>query len=370
MAVSTMEAAAQTEKATATVMIVDRTPDQLALLTEMLLRTGAEVVAFSSCALALMAAERTPPDLILLDADMPDADCHQVCARLKRHPKLKDIPVIFLSAAGASEHNARTFLSGAVDYIAKPLRFEEVQARVQTHLGLRSLQAKLQYQDMHLQRLAREKMKEISEAQHATIFALAKLAEQRDGDTGSHLERVREYCRLLAEQLRKDSPYALNITAEFIECIQHASPLHDIGKVAIPDSILLKAGRLTIQEFEVMKTHTVIGAENMQTVFNSYPGNAFIGMGIEIALYHHEKWDGTGYPDGLAGRNIPLSARIMALADYYDALSSDRCYRHGYDHQQVKTMILEGDGTHFDPEVVRAFLAIEEKFRHVMTAIG
>lgn len=363
-----MKAAPQLEKST--VMVVDAAPAQLAVLTEMLLRSGAEVSAFSNCALALMAAERTPPDLFLLDADMPDSDCHQVCSRIKRHPKLKDIPVIFLSSAGAAEENVRTFLSGAVDYIVKPLRFEEVQARVQTHLSLRSLQAKLHYQDVHLQRLAREKVREISEAQHATIFALAKLAEQRDYDTGAHLERVREYCRLLAEQLGKDSAYVSHINAEFIECIQHASPLHDVGKVAIPDSILLKAGRLTIQEFEVMKTHTVIGAENMQTVFNRYPGNAFIGMGIEIALYHHEKWDGSGYPDGLAGRNIPLSARIMALADYYDALSSDRCYRHGYDHQQVKTMILEGNGTHFDPEIVTAFLAVEEEFRHVMTAIG
>jgi len=165
-----------------------------------------------------------------------------------------------------------------------------------------------------------------------------------------------------------DSPYAAQIPPEFVECIHHASPLHDIGKVAIPDSILLKPYKLNPAEFEVMKSHTVIGGENMQLVYNRYSGNAFIGMGIEIALYHHERWDGTGYPDGLAGRNIPLSARIMSLADFYDALRSDRCYRKGLSHDEVRVMIQEGSGTHFDPVLVQAFLSLEDEFRHVQDA--
>jgi putative two-component system response regulator len=260
----------------------------------------------------------------------------------------------------ATEVKLKAFRAGGVDYITKPFHFEEIQARVGVHLNLRTLQEMLEFQ-----KLVERKVRELSEAQQATIFAIAKLAEQRDEDTGAHLERVQEYCRLLADQLGKDSPYSAQITPDYVECIQHASPLHDIGKVAIPDSILLKPNKLTSLELEVMKTHTVIGGENMQLVYNHYSGNAFVGMGIEIALYHHERWDGTGYPDGLAGRNIPLSARIMALADFYDALRSDRCYRKGLDHEQVKAMILEGDGTHFDPVLVRAFLSLEDEFRHV-----
>jgi len=208
-------------------------------------------------------------------------------------------------------------------------------------------------------------VREISDAQQATIFALAKLAEQRDEDTGRHLERVREFCRLLAERLGDGSPYSHYITPEFVDCIQHASPLHDIGKVAIPDRILLKPGPLNPEEFEIMKTHTVLGAENLQQVYNLYSGNTFIGMGIEIALYHHERWNGTGYPDGLVGRNIPLPARIMAVADFYDALRSDRCYRKGYGHEKVRMMLLQGDGTHFDPELVKAFLSLEEQFQDI-----
>jgi putative two-component system response regulator len=223
------------------------------------------------------------------------------------------------------------------------------------------LRNKLEYQ-----KLVEMKVREVSDAQQATIFALAKLAEQRDDDTGAHLERVREYCNILAKQLAQGSPFADQISDVFIDCIQHSSPLHDIGKVAIPDSILLKPGKLTAEEFEIMKSHTVIGAENMQTVYNKYADNPFIGMGIEIALYHHERWDGRGYPDGLIGKNIPLSARIMAVADCYDALRSDRCYRKGFEHDKVKEMLLEENGTHFDPEVIKAFLATEERFCHIM----
>lgn len=308
-----------------------------------------------------MAAEKEPPDLILLDITMPDMDGFQVCERLKQNPRLKDIPVIFLSALDATEDKLRGFRAGGVDYITKPFHSEEIQARVNTHLSLSALRNRLEYQ-----KLVEKEVRELAEAQQATIFALAKLAEQRDDDTGAHLERVREYCKLLAQQLCEHSPYADHISVTFVECIQHASPLHDIGKVAIPDSILKKPGKLTSEEFEIMKTHTVIGAENMQTVFNRYAHNHFIGMGIEIALYHHERWDGTGYPDGLVGRNIPLSARIMAVADCYDAIRSNRCYRKGLDHEKVKNILLEESGSHFDPEVINAFIALEERFSHIM----
>jgi len=342
------------------ILVVDDDPSLLAILGNILTKFGYNVAQYTNGADALEAVQNEPPDLILLDINMPDIDGYQVCGNLKQIDGIKDIPVIFMSGMNSMDDKIKGFQAGGVDYITKPFQYEEVQARIKTHINLSTLRNKLKYQ-----KLIEEKILEVSEAQQATIFALAKLAEQRDDDTGAHLERVRDYCKMIAQQLAKDSPYADHISDVFIQCIEHASPLHDIGKVAIPDSILLKPGKLTDEEFETMKTHAVIGAENMQFVFNKYPDNSFIGMGIEIALYHHERWDGKGYPDGLIGRNIPLSARIMAVADCYDAMRSDRCYRKGFEHRKVKEILLDENGTHFDPEIIKAFLAIEDEFRGV-----
>jgi len=347
-------------QANARIIVVDDEPDILAILKYMLGSAGYDVRAFSSGDTALEAARLKAPDLFLLDISMPGMNGLELCGLLKQDPDLTDIPVIFLSGLNATEDKVRGFHAGGVDYIAKPFQADEVRARVATHLKLSALHHKLEYQ-----KLVEMKVREVSAAQQATIFTLAQLAELRDDDTGAHLERVRDYCELLARKLAEGSPYADHISDEFIDCIQHASPLHDIGKVAIPDHILLKPGKLTVDEFEAMKTHAVIGAENMQTVFNRYADNPFIGMGIEIALYHHERWDGSGYPDGLVGKNIPLSARIMAVADCYDAIRSNRCYRKGLDHEKVKEILLEESGSHFDPEIIKAFIALEDRFKHI-----
>ena len=344
-----------------TIFVVDDEPSLLALLVEMLAGQGYTAIPFNNGLEALLAVRNKIPDLFLIDIKMPQMDGYQLCELLKRDASTKDIPIIFISGNHTLEDKVKGFKSGGVDYITKPYYPEEVCARVKTHLSLSALHNKVEYQKM-----VEKKIHEVAEAQQATIFALAKLAEQRDNDTGAHLERVREYCKILAQQLAIESPYSDHISEEFIDCIQHASPLHDIGKVAIPDGILVKTGKLAPEEFDIMKTHTIIGAENMQTVFNKYADNTFIGMGIEIALYHHERWDGKGYPDGLVGKNIPLSARIMAVADCYDALRSDRCYRKGLTHEKVREMLLEEGGTHFDPEIIKAFLAVEDKFNHIM----
>jgi putative two-component system response regulator len=343
------------------IAVIDDDLQILQLLKKMLANAGFIVSLYSNGTDAIELIQKDIPDLILLDITMSEMDGYQVCEQLKQIPNVSDIPVLFMSGMCSIEDKIRGFKVGGVDYITKPYHPEEVYARIKTHLSLSSLRNKLEYQ-----KLVEMKVREVSDAQQATIFALAKLAEQRDDDTGAHLERVREYCNILAKQLAQGSPFADQISDVFIDCIQHSSPLHDIGKVAIPDSILLKPGKLTAEEFEIMKSHTVIGAENMQTVYNKYADNPFIGMGIEIALYHHERWDGRGYPDGLIGKNIPLSARIMAVADCYDALRSDRCYRKGFEHDKVKEMLLEENGTHFDPEVIKAFLATEERFCHIM----
>lgn len=343
-------------------MIVDDTPENLTLLREILSEHDFEVSALPSGSLALQAANKVPPNLLLLDINMPEMNGYEVCRRFKESEKLQEIPIIFLSALSTTEDKIKAFHLGGVDYITKPFNSEEVLSRVETHLKLRALQEKLEFQNDNLRHIVEEKVREISEAQLGTIFALAKLAENRDEDTGDHLERVRDYCHIISTRLSESSPYAKTISREFTDCIKQASPLHDIGKVAMPDSILLKPGKLTEEEFEVMKTHTTIGAENLKVVHERYPGNAFIKMGIEIALYHHEKWNGEGYPRGLKREEIPLSARIMALADFYDALRSDRCYRRGLDHLVVKEMVEAGKGSHFDPHVVDAFLAEESCF--------
>jgi len=206
----------------------------------------------------------------------------------------------------------------------------------------------------------RQRIQQIRQTQGVAMVGLAKLAEYRDPETGQHLERMRNYSRLIAEELSTQDNYADYITAEYIEGIYSSSPLHDIGKVGIPDAILLKPGRLTPQEFEIMKTHSKIGGDALEAADRQLEGESFLTVGKEIAYHHHEKWDGTGYPDGLAGEDIPLSARIVAIADVYDALTSKRVYKEAISHDQARAIIIESSGHHFAEEVVRAFIKREE----------
>ncbi|MHB8123444.1 MAG: HD domain-containing phosphohydrolase [Desulfuromonadaceae bacterium] len=340
------------------IVVIDDDPNVLGVLDSILNSRGWQAHSFLDSTIAVTFIEKNPPDLILLDISMPGISGYQLCEHLKSRGF--NTPIIFLSGLDEADDKIRGFQVGGVDYITKPFHHLELLARIDVHLNLRSMSETIQ-----LQKTVEKNILEISKAQHATIFALAKLAEHRDEDTGAHLENVQEYCRQLAEYLKKNSSYSEQITPDFIDCLYHAATLHDIGKVAMPDAILLKQGKLTPEEFDIMKSHTVIGASNMQTVYNSYPDNAFVGMGIEIALYHHERWDGSGYPDGLSGLNIPLSARIMALADVYDALCSDRCYRKALEHEHVMAMIARESGRQFDAEIVAAFLALEASFQQI-----
>ena len=209
-----------------------------------------------------------------------------------------------------------------------------------------------------------------SQTQMETIFSLAKLAQSRDDDTGEHLTRVQNYCKILSEKLSEDSPYSKIITEEFIEDIVNASTLHDIGKVGISDLILLKNAKLTDDEFEIMKTHTIIGAQTLEEVNMKFGDNSFIKMGKIIARSHHEHWDGKGYPDGLKGEHIPLPARIMAIADVYDALSTKRVYKDAYPQEKCVEIIKEGRGTQFDPYIVDAFLKVADKFYEIRTKLS
>ncbi|OEU50779.1 MAG: two-component system response regulator [Desulfuromonadales bacterium C00003096] len=350
------------------IMIVDDTPENLHLLSNLLRKADYGVSAFPHGALALRAASQRQPDLILLDITMPGLDGYEVCAQLKADQTLRDIPVIFISALDDTIDKTKAFRAGGVDYITKPFHVEEVYARVNTHLQLRRSQQQLEAANVSLEQQVAEQLKEINRSQRAMIFALAKLSHMRDDDTGLHLERVQDLCRALAEKLAADSEYAEMVTADFIETIYQASPLHDVGKVGINDKIMLKPGKLTIEEFEIMKTHASLGAATLEFVYAKYPHNDFVRMGIDIAKYHHERWDGTGYPCGLAGEEIPLSARIMALVDVYEALRAKRPYKEPFSHQKAKKIIVDGCGSYFDPQVVNAFCTIDSEFDKIHAA--
>ncbi len=347
---------------TPSILIVDDTPQNLHLLTDMLKSHHYRIRPIPNGAMALRAAEIEPPDLILLDISMPEMDGYEVCRRLKANPKLNDIPVIFLSALSDPQDKVCAFAAGGQDYITKPFQVEEVLARVRTHLHIAMLQKELLRHNRDLESLVAEKMREISNAQIATIIALAKLAESRDDETGRHIERVQIFCRLLAEELAPQPRYTAEITPEFVNNLFYAAPLHDVGKVGIPDAILLKPGRLTPEEFEVMKNHTLIGWKTLRAVTERYPQNAFLAMGAVIARSHHERWDGTGYPDQLKGDAIPLAARIMAVADVYEALRAKRCYKEPFSHEKSRAILKECAGTQFDPGVIAAFDSCETQF--------
>jgi cyclic di-GMP phosphodiesterase len=358
------------KRARADILVVDDTPANLRLLTEMLAGEGFGVRAVPSGHRALKAAEQQAPDLILMDINMPDMDGYETCAKLKENPDLDDIPVIFISALTETADKLRAFESGGVDYVTKPFRFPEVLARVRTHLTLRQLRRRLALHNQQLTEMVHEAVREIADSQMATIFAMSKLAESRDDDTGKHLERTQIYCRLLADRLREESRFRPIIDERFMENIYCASPLHDIGKVGIPDRILCKPGKLTEEEYEEMKKHTTQGAETLAQVADRYPGNSFINMGVEIARWHHEKWNGNGYPDRLKGEEIPLSALIMAVADVYDALTSERCYKKAFPHEEAVRILRAESGEHFAPYVISAFLDLESEFHQIRIEMG
>ena len=348
------------------ILIVDDAPENLRLLAGMLTRQGYKARRAPSGRLALQAVESTPPDLILLDIDMPEMNGYEVCDRLKADDRFKDIPVIFISALGETEDKLRAFSAGGVDYVRKPFQFEEVEARISTHIKLRALQRELERHNRELSERVAEQVEEIVEAQLAAVFGLARLAEARDEDTGAHLFRVRWYSRALATRMAERNVFPDRIDQKFVEVIEWAAPLHDIGKVCIPDAVLLKRGPLNQEEWTVMKRHTTAGSETMEAVLLRHPRNAFLRMGAEIARSHHENWDGSGYPDGLVGESIPLAARIFSIADRYDALRSARPYKPPFSHDAAVRIILEGNNRsrpeHYDPRVLLTFRGVEGEF--------
>jgi putative two-component system response regulator len=365
---------AQDAQQPADILIVDDTLSILHLLVMMLERRGHSVRAIPDGKQALESAHRAPPDLVLLDINMPGLGGYEFCTSFKADPRLADIPIIFISGSTDIEDKMKAFAIGGVDYVTKPFHLKEIDARVETHLKIRRLQLEVNTLNSSLQEKVRLQVQEISDSQIATIMALAKLAESRDEATGNHLLRVQRYCRSIAIYLCEKGVFHPFIDSTFVENISQASALHDIGKVGICDSILLKNGTLTPQEFEVMKTHTVLGAETLQAVLNTYPNNKFIHMGRDIARSHHERWNGGGYPDGISGEAIPLCARILAIGDQYDALRQTRPYKPAFDAAQTYAILTEGDGrsspSHLDPRVLDAFKKISKEFDAIYQELG
>lgn len=349
-----------------TVLVVDDTPDNLSLMS-LLLKDSYNVRVANSGERALkLAAMGKRPDLVLLDIMMPVMDGYEVCRLLKADPDLREIPVIFLTAKTEMEDEKRGFELGAVDYISKPISPPLVLARVGTHLAQKATADFLRDQKSFLESEVTRRVTEIAAVQDATIMVMAALAETRDSDTGNHIRRTQHYVRALAEKLRSHPRFSRYLSDQAIEVLFKSAPLHDIGKVGIPDRILLKPGRFEPDEFEIMKTHAMLGREAIRQVEVTLGANVeFLSVARQIAYSHHEKWDGSGYPEGLSGDDIPIPARLMAVADVYDALISRRVYKEPMPHARAAAIIREGVATHFDPDVVEAFTELEAKFQAI-----
>ncbi len=349
-----------------TILVVDDTPENLLLMRDLLKDSYQIRVANGGDRALKLAASEPPPDLILLDIMMPGIDGYEVCRRLKADPLTREIPVVFLTAKSDTEDEKRGLELGAVDYITKPISPPIVLARVKLHLALKSHADFLRDKSEFLEAEVARRTREVMAIQDVTIMVMASLAETRDSDTGNHIRRTQNYVKALAQHLSTHPKFAAQLTDHHIDMLFKSAPLHDIGKVGIPDRILLKPGKLTPEEFEVMKTHTTLGFEAIQHAESQLHMHvAFLSTAKEIALSHQEKWDGSGYPQGLAGDAIPLSARLMAVADVYDALISRRVYKAPMSHEQAVAIIEQGRGQHFDPDITDAFLALQDTFHAI-----
>lgn len=305
-------------------------------------------------------------DLILLDVMMPGLSGYEVCQTLKADHATRDIPIIFLTAMTAAEDEKKGLELGGSDYITKPISPPILLARVKTQLQNKAAADFLRDQNVFLEKEVTERTKEVMAIQDVTILSMASLAETRDSDTGNHIRRTQHYVLALANQLKLHPRFSEFLIEQNIRLLFKSAPLHDIGKVGIPDRILLKPGKLDQVEFEIMKTHTTLGRDALASAEQSLGTDVeFLAMAKEIAYSHQEKWDGSGYPEGIGADDIPISARLMAVADVYDALISRRIYKEGMPHEEACRIIEEGSGSHFDPDIVEAFMQIHQEFKDI-----
>lgn len=348
------------------VLVIDDTADNLTLMSA-LLKDIYKIKAANSGEKALKYLQGDiRPDLILLDIMMAGLSGYDVIRELKANPRTRDIPVIFLTAMSAPEDEKKGLELGAVDYITKPISPPILLARIKTQLQVKAASDFLNDKNLYLETEITKRTHEISAIQDVTILAMASLAETRDLETGNHIRRTQHYVKVLAEKLKTHPNFGYFLSETMIETLFKSAPLHDIGKVGIPDRILLKPGKLTADEFEIMKTHTTLGRDAIKHAENQLGLQVeFLRIAKEIAYYHQEKYDGSGYPTGASGNDIPISARLMSLADVYDALISRRVYKDPMPHAQALGIIIEGRGKHFDPDIVDAFLTLQDEFQAI-----
>lgn len=346
-----------------TILIIDDSAENLVILSD-LLSPHYRILAANSGANGLRVASHPPcPDLILLDVMMPGMDGFEVLTQLRASPVTHDIPVVFLTALSSAGDEERGLQMGAADYITKPIMPTVVLARVLTQLQAKLARDWMKDQNATLEAEVARRMVENDFTQQVSIRALAHLAEIRDPETGNHLLRTQGYVQRLATTLRQHPRFCAVLSDRFINLLTRSAPLHDIGKVGIPDHILLKPGRLNAEEWAIMKTHAQLGSAAIELAERDIPMKLdFLSIGKEIAHWHHEKWDGSGYPDGLVGDAIPISARLMALADVFDALISARAYKTAFPFAQAYDLIAAGRGKHFDPDITDAFLSTFNDF--------
>ena len=313
----------------------------------------------------LISLKKMKPDLILLDVDMPGMSGYQTIKALKLNPDYADIPVIFLTAKNDVEDEFQGLSLGAVDYITKPFSQILLQKRVELHLLLQSQKNELREFNGNLIELVNERIDDMNALQNAVIMWAAEVIEFRDEETGQHVDRVQKYLALLIDVMKNDQKYVSEISTWDIDAFLKSTLLHDVGKIKIRDDILLKTSRLTDEELVDIKLHSLYGKSLIEKLQDRVPNQTFLEYAKTLAHRHHERWDGTGYPDSLKGEEIPLQARMMSIADVYDALVSERSYKGAYSHDEAIEIIKKGRGTQFDPQLTDIFVSISHKIKEL-----
>lgn len=346
------------------ILVVDDVEVNLIILEEIIKNMGYQAILAQSVkeAFELMKEEENIPQIILSDISMPEVDGFTFCSMLKKNPYTRNIPLIFISAMDQAADLSKGFEMGAVDYIPKPFEKTEVRMRISTHLKLYTLQKDLEDNNRRLSMIVTRQMEKMRLEQRNIMYALAKLVESRESESGTHYKNIAYNSRLLAQGMQMSTVFEKDVTDNFIETIESAAGLHDIGKIKIPDSILLKKDILTEEERKIMSTHAELGAKTLMEIYEGVERNDFINMAIDIAYYHHENWDGTGYPKGLKGQEIPLAARIVKVVDVFDALIGERVYKSALSLEESLENMEEGAGKYFDPDIIQVFMKIYRNF--------
>ncbi|MEI6287522.1 MAG: HD domain-containing phosphohydrolase [Bacillota bacterium] len=340
------------------ILVVDDSPTNIEILFDALSEIY-EVAVVKSGEAALKFVAETPPALILLDINMPGMNGYEVCRQLNGNPSTRSIPIIFITSLSSLDEEIKGLKLGAVDFITKPFNVDVVMVRVNNQFELN------RYRNS-LEQLVADRTRELATTQNTVIECIIRMSEFRNIETGDHIIRTRGYVQLLVDELIKLAAYREQMTAEYQRMLINCVPLHDLGKIGIPDTILFKTTPLTAEEFEIIKKHTTVGGSILASAEINLGANSFLNLAMQMAVYHHERWDGAGYPSGLSGNEIPLAARIMAIADVYDALVSKRVYKAQMTHEQAAKIIIDGSGSQFDPQMVEAFVKTQDKFKALL----